>query len=66
MTHPPWPRQVGGKLLIGSVEPACDGPHHRYPDDPESVYAGGSEASLTDQWTNQLCESTHLSLEQQL
>ena len=38
---------------VGSVEPACDGPHHRYPPDPDSVYPGGSESALTDQWTNQ-------------
>ena len=28
---------AGEKLLIGSVEPDCDAPHHSYPDDPESV-----------------------------
>jgi len=44
----------GEKVLIGTVEPACDGPFHTYPADPESVYPGGNEAALTDQWTNQL------------
>ena len=45
---------AGEKLLVGSVEPDCDAPHHSYPDDPESVYAGREHAGLTDQWTNQV------------
>ena len=45
---------AGEKLLIGSVEPACDAPHHRYLEDPESVYPGRADADLTEQWTNQV------------
>jgi sarcosine oxidase subunit beta len=44
--------EVGGKILVGSVEPACD--THTYHEDPESVYPGRSESALTDQWTNQV------------
>ena len=44
----------GEKLLIGSVEPSCDAPFHHYPADPESVYPGGANATLTEQWTNQV------------
>ena len=25
-------REVGGKILVGSVEPDCDVPHHVYPE----------------------------------
>ncbi|CAJ1340195.1 unnamed protein product [Effrenium voratum] len=46
--------EVGGKILVGSVEPSCDDPFHIYPSDPEAVYPGGELASLTDQWTNQV------------
>ena len=46
--------EVGGKILVGSVEPACDSPYHVYPDDPESVYPGGELSGLTEQWTNQV------------
>ena len=44
----------GEKMLIGSVDPPCDVPHHCYPDDAESVYPGGEESPLTEQWTNQV------------
>lgn len=44
----------GEKLLIGSIEPECDEPYHRYPRDPESVYPGREDAALTEQWTNQI------------
>ena len=41
--HPPdssdpmEPRpEVGGKILVGSVEPSCDHDFHLYPSDPEA------------------------------
>eukprot|EP00913_Durusdinium_trenchii_P010199 g9561.t1 len=46
--------EVGGKILVGSVEPSCDENFHIYPSDPEAVYPGRELASLTDQWTNQV------------
>lgn len=46
--------EVGGKILLGSVEPECDHTFHGYPEDPESVYPGQEGASLTEQWTNQV------------
>mmetsp|Transcript_25412 Transcript_25412/g.70771 ORF Transcript_25412/g.70771 Transcript_25412/m.70771 type:complete len:470 (-) Transcript_25412:214-1623(-) len=46
--------EVGGKILLGSVEPPCDAPTHSYPEDPESVYPGREDSSLTEQWTNQV------------
>jgi len=46
--------EVGGKILVGSVEPSCDHDFHLYPSDPEAVYPGNDLASLTDQWTNQV------------
>mmetsp|Transcript_81291 Transcript_81291/g.230309 ORF Transcript_81291/g.230309 Transcript_81291/m.230309 type:complete len:472 (+) Transcript_81291:108-1523(+) len=46
--------EVGGKILLGTVEPACDAPTHIYPDDPESVYPGQDQSALTEQWTNQV------------
>jgi sarcosine oxidase subunit beta len=46
--------EPGGKLLIGSTEPECDRPSHRFPFDPEATYPGGDEAGLTEQWTNQV------------
>eukprot|EP00928_Gymnodinium_smaydae_P031593 TRINITY_DN23145_c0_g1_i1.p1 TRINITY_DN23145_c0_g1~~TRINITY_DN23145_c0_g1_i1.p1 ORF type:complete len:485 (-),score=53.66 TRINITY_DN23145_c0_g1_i1:187-1617(-) len=46
--------EVGGKILLGSVEPECDASSHVYPEDPESVYPGRDDSSLTDQWTNQV------------
>lgn len=46
--------EVGGKILVGGVEPSCDQDFHIYPSDPEAVYPGGELASLTDQWTNQV------------
>ncbi|EOD23524.1 hypothetical protein EMIHUDRAFT_239508 [Emiliania huxleyi CCMP1516] len=49
-----WRPEVGGKILCGTVEPPCDASFHRYPEDPESVYPGGAESSLTEQWTNQV------------
>ncbi|KAL1496496.1 hypothetical protein AB1Y20_016450 [Prymnesium parvum] len=49
-----WRPEVGGKILCGSLEPPCDVPTHRYVDDPEAVYPGGAESSLTEQWTNQV------------
>lgn len=44
--------EVGGKILLGSLEPKCD--EHAYYEDPELVYPGRSESALTDQWTNQV------------
>lgn len=46
--------EVGGKILLGSLEPECDDHFHAYPEDPESVYPGGDASGLTDQWTNQV------------
>ena len=41
--------EVGGKF-VGSIEPACDGPIHEYPADPEDVYPGGAAGGLLVQW----------------
>ena len=49
--------EVGGKILIGTVEPACDAQSHEYLDDPEEAYPGRSRAGLTEQWTNQVYRS---------
>jgi len=46
--------EVGGKILLGSVEPPCDDATHIYPEDPESVYPGQDLSALSDQWTNQV------------
>eukprot|EP00930_Biecheleria_cincta_P039091 TRINITY_DN26894_c0_g1_i1.p1 TRINITY_DN26894_c0_g1~~TRINITY_DN26894_c0_g1_i1.p1 ORF type:complete len:475 (+),score=59.23 TRINITY_DN26894_c0_g1_i1:31-1455(+) len=46
--------EVGGKILVGNVEPACDEPFHVYPRDPEAVYPGNELSGLTEQWTNQV------------
>jgi len=46
--------EVGGKILVGSVEPRCDEEYHIYPEDPEAVYPGRELSGLTDQWTNQV------------
>eukprot|EP00439_Symbiodinium_sp_Y106_P049786 s1701_g6.t1 len=46
--------EVGGKILVGSVEPQCDEDYHIYPEDPEAVYPGRELSTLTDQWTNQV------------
>ena len=44
--------EVGGKLVIGSLEPDCDAYTHEFPVDPEAVYPGNDMSSLTDQWTS--------------
>jgi len=46
--------EVGGKILVGGIEPACDAPFHEYPVDPEAVYPGRELSGLTEQWTNQV------------
>lgn len=37
LIRPMEPRpEVGGKILVGSVEPSCDHDFHLYPSDPEA------------------------------
>jgi len=40
-----WRPEVGGRLLIGGAEPACDAPE--WVDDPDAL-----DESLTENWTN--------------
>jgi sarcosine oxidase subunit beta len=44
-----WRPEVGGKILVGSVEPECDEPFWDYPADPDAL-----DTSFTEQITNQV------------
>ena len=44
-----WRPQVGGKILIGSIEPECDNAFHVHPGDADFLDTG-----FTEQMTNQV------------
>ena len=44
-----WRPEVGGKILIGSIEPECDEGHHTFLGDADSLDTG-----FTEQFMNQV------------